>query len=475
MKKPFALLSALLLSACVASPSTDPQTKQVAVEALGLGQAAAPSVAGAWWKQFADPQVERLAAQLLAGNPTLQAALARIRAADAGLAAEQTSVFPQVSFDGEEQRQGFSKNYIIPPPYGGTTQWVGQIHAGLNWNIDFWGKQAALIEQARSLSAAATLDAEGARLALSGALAQTYIHLWLAYQSGDIARQAAVEREKILELTQGRFNSGLEDASALEQAKAQLSLARIDVMRFDAQRDMLVHAIAALTGQGAAGYASIVRPAPRLDAALVLPAELPADLLGRRVDILAARGRVEAAMRGREAAYAEFYPNINLTAFVGFSALGLSNLFTGNALDYGAGPAIHLPIFDAGKIRAEYAGATADLDVAVADYNKAVLNAVRQTADALTQVKSLDGQRAEQQAALDSASRAFEVAQSRYTSGLSGQIVLLNAESLLLTARQQMAALAAETAIQRVTLLLSAGGTFNPEAGIERVRLDAGR
>src|SRR5690349_17585103 len=117
MKKPLALLSALLLTACVDAPPTEPQSKEIAADALGLGSAPAPVVPNEWWKQFADPQVERLAAQLLAGNPTLQAALARIRAADAGLAAEQASSLPQVALDGQEQRQVFSKSYIIPPPY----------------------------------------------------------------------------------------------------------------------------------------------------------------------------------------------------------------------------------------------------------------------------------------------------------------------------------------------------------------------
>jgi outer membrane protein TolC len=128
----------------------------------------------------------------------------------------------------------------------------------------------------------------------------------------------------------------------------------------------------------------------------------------------------------------------------------------------GIGPAIHLPIFDAGKIRAQYAGATAALDVAVSDYNGAVLNAVKQTADAMTEVKSLAGQRADQQAALDSAGRAFKLAEERYSSGLSGQIPMLTAEATLLTARQEMAGLVAQSAIQRITLLLSVGGGFNP-------------
>jgi len=196
-----------------------------------------------------------------------------------------------------------------------------------------------------------------------------------------------------------------------------------------------------------------------------LPQHLPADLLSRRPDILAAQMRVRAAGAGREAAHAEFYPNIDLAAALGFQAIGFDNLFSSDALTAGVGPAIHLPLFDAGRIRAQYARATADLDAAVADYNGAVVRAVRQTADALTEVASLADQRRQQRLALDSAERAFDLAKERYRLGLSGQIPMLTAEATLLEARRQMAALVAEAANQRVALLLAAGGAYNPAQG----------
>ena len=462
MKKAFSLLSALLLSACVSAPTTTPQASLVTSSSLGLSAEPAPRFQDEWWKAFNDPQVDRLAPLVLSGNPTLQAALARIRAAQAQLSGARADDLPQVTLDGQEQRLLFSKDYIIPPPFGGTYQWYGQLAANLSWNLDFWGKQAAIIARAKDSAQAAALDASAARLALAGALAQTYINLMLAYQDIDIANQTVAEREEILKLTQGRFNAGLENASAVEQAKAVLALARVDVKRTETERDMDVHAIAALTGQGAQAYAAITRPTANLDTSLPLPAALPADLLARRPDILAAEARVEAAAKDREAAHADFYPNINLTALVGFQAIGLSKLLTGDSFTYGAGPAVHLPIFDAGKIRAHYAGATAELDAAVADYNGTVLAAVRQTADAMTQVASLSDQRTDQQDALDSATRSFALAEIRYKTVLADQILMLNAESTLLTARQQMATLIANSTIQRVTLLLAVGGGFNP-------------
>ena len=228
---------------------------------------------------------------------------------------------------------------------------------------------------------------------------------------------------------------------------------------------MDIHAIAALTGQGADAYADITRPA----AAIWMwrcrcPHSLPADLLARRPDILAAQARIEAAMQGREAAHADFYPNINLAALVGFQAIGLANLFTGNAFTMGVGPAIHLPIFDAGKIRAQYAGATADLDAAVADYNGAVVGAIKQTADAMTQVQSLAAQRAQQQAGGGQRRARLRSGRGPLSRGLvrpdshadrrSHLAAGAPADGRLVTARR---------AQQRITLLLSVGGGFDPD------------
>jgi len=457
-----ALFPALLLAACIAAPPTKPSQTEIAPLTLGLGSEAAPQLQPDWWKAFHDSQLDRLVPQLLADNPTLQTALARIRAAEAELSVQRALDYPNINIDGTENRELVSNDYLYPKPFGGSWQWVGDTEARFRWSLDFWGKQAALIERAKSASAAALFDAGAARLALAGQFSQSYVELLLAWQNIDIAHQTVGERQTILDLTQSRVKAGLENEASLEQAKALLALSRMEVRRCEAQRDMAVHAIAALIGQGAKAYPDIARPAAAVENALPLPAHLPADLLARRPDILAAHARILAAIQGRDAAHADFYPNIDLTAVVGFQSIGLDNIFAGRALVVGAGPAIHLPVFDAGRIRAQYASATADLDAAVADYNGTVVSAVRQTSDALTQVASLADQRQQQQLALNSATRAFDLARERYRLGLSGQIPMLTAEATLLSARQQMAALVAQAAIQRITLLLSVGGGFEP-------------
>ncbi len=457
-----ALFLALPLAGCVNAPPTTPSQTEIAPQILGLGDRAAPQPRADWWKAFNDPQLDRLVPQLLASNPSLQGALARIRAAQAQLSAERALDYPNINIDGTETRELVSNDYLYPKPFGGSWQWVGDTEARFRWSLDFWGKQAAEIERARNASQAAALDAGAARLALAGMFAQAYVALLLAWQNIDIAHETVAERQIILDLTQSRVTAGLENEASLEQAKALLAMARIEVRRSEAARDVAVHAIAALIGQGAGAYPEIARPAAAVENALPLPEHLPADLLARRPDILAARARIDAAMHGREAAHADFYPDIDLAAALGFQSIGLDNVFAGKALVAGVGPAIHLPVFDAGRIRAQYARATADLDAAIADYNGAVVSAVRQTSDALTQVASLADQRQQQQLALDSASRAFDLAKERYRLGLSGQIPMLTAEATLLSARQQMAALVAQAAVQRVTLLLAVGGGFEP-------------
>ena len=134
LRKSGALLASLLLTACVDAPPTTPQVRELQQSSLGLTGEAASHAPREWWKVFQDPQVDRLADLVIANNPTLGGALARLRAAQAEVAVNRAEDRPQVTFDGNEQRVLFSKDYIIPPPYGGSYRWYGSLTADLNWN-----------------------------------------------------------------------------------------------------------------------------------------------------------------------------------------------------------------------------------------------------------------------------------------------------------------------------------------------------
>ena len=298
VKKIWVLLLALPLAACVEAPSTTPSQVEIAPQRLGLGAEAAPRPDAEWWKAFGDPQLDRLVTRLLANNPSLHSALARIRAAQAELSVARTGDYPSINLDASENRQLLSNSFLYPRPFGGSWQWVGDAQARLRWSLDFWGKQAAQIARARSASDAAALDASAAKLALAGQFAQSYVDLALAFENIDIAHQTVAERQTILDLTQSRVVAGLENEAAFEQAKALLAISRMELRRAEAERDLGIHAVAALIGEGANVYGEIGRPAAGIENALPLPQRLPADLLARRPDILAAHARISAAVHG---------------------------------------------------------------------------------------------------------------------------------------------------------------------------------
>jgi NodT family efflux transporter outer membrane factor (OMF) lipoprotein len=231
-----------------------------------------------------------------------------------------------------------------------------------------------------------------------------------------------------------------------------------------------VHQLALLSGQGAEGYAAIHPPVLNIDAALPVPDALPINLLARRPDVLSARMSVEAADAQRLADKAAFYPNVSLTALAGIGAFGLNNLVQWSARGYGAGPLISLPLFDGGRLRAQYQGSEAQLDSAISDYNDTVLRAVQQTADQITRIDALAHERVEQQETLEANEAAYRLAEERYRAGLASYLAVLNAQTQVLAARQTMVDIITSQAVARVTLLQALGGSFDARrASISRV------
>lgn len=456
--------AAVLLGGCVLPPKDAPREAAISDSALGLSTAGTATFGDGWWHAYQDPQLDRLVEATLASNPTLAQAMARVREAQALADYAHAGLLPSASYDFKDTRQRFSKNDIIPPPFNGGSYWEGQQGINLSWDIDFWGKQSALIRQARSQTVAAELDIASARLALAGAVAQSYVELYRQFALADVARRTEEQRLHILDITQNRVKAGLDTNVELREAEGAVPQAHVDLTQAQAQISLAIHQLAALSGRGADAYAEIKRPTLKLDAPLPLPQALPADLLGRRPDVLAARQRVEAATAGRAAAKAAFYPDVSLTAFAGTSSIGFQTLFEAASGTYGVGPALHLPLFDAGRLKADYRGATAEIDDAVASYNSTVLQAVRQVSDQLSTIDALNYELGEQQKALDSAEEAYRLAGERYKAGLSSYLSVLNAETQVLGARRQRVDLLSAHTIARVTLLLALGGSFDPQA-----------
>jgi NodT family efflux transporter outer membrane factor (OMF) lipoprotein len=191
---------------------------------------------------------------------------------------------------------------------------------------------------------------------------------------------------------------------------------------------------------------------------------IPADLLGRRADIAAARWRVEASLRDVDSAKARFYPNINLAAFAGFNSLGFGKLFQSGSEQWNVGPALTLPIFEGGRLRANLRGKTADEDAAVESYNAAVINAVRDVADDVASSKSIVVQRGEQHAAQAAAESAYQIALERYKAGLGNYLNVLTAETSVLKQRRLAVDLDARALDTQVALIGALGGGYQAPA-----------
>jgi NodT family efflux transporter outer membrane factor (OMF) lipoprotein len=460
--KVLSLLCAAVLCGCVLPPKESPHPAPLENTGVGLtGMAVAPAV-DTWWDSFRDPQLDRLIRLGLKESPTLAQAQARVAAALAQAQAAHSRQLPQVNGGASATYLQGPQNYFIPPPYAGHTFWLGQAGATLSWDLDFFGRQAEAVRSAQALSQSARLDAENAKLMLAGSIAQTYIELYRQYALADIAKRSQEQRTDIVNITRRRVAAGLDTQLELKQAEGQLPQARVARQQAQAAADVAIHQLAALTGQGANSYRSITRPVLSVEAALPVPTDLPVNLLARRPDVLSARWNIQAADAQRLSDKAAFYPTISLQGLAGIGAFGISDLFRSSATGGGVGPFISLPLFDGGRLRAQYRGSEAQLDSAIDSYNDTVLRALQQTADQITQLAALAGEQVNQQQTLDANEAAYKLAEERYGAGLAGYLSVLNAETQVLAARQGMVDILAAQATTRVTLLLAVGGSFDP-------------
>lgn len=458
------LLGSLVLAGCVLPPKESAHPGSLESNRVGLSGVAVEPAPDGWWNSFDDPQLDRLILAGLKDSPSLADAQARLADAVARAQIAQSKLLPSASLYTSALYQRAPQNYIIPPPLAGHTFAMAQAGASLSWDLDFWGRQSNAVHRAQTLSQSAAMDVENAKLMLASAIAQSYIELHRENALADIAERSAAQRENILAITRRRIAAGLDTKLELRQAEGQLPQAHVARDQAHAAADLAVHQLAVLTGQGADGYTLIQRPSLNLDAALPIPTALPINLLARRPDVLAARLGIQAADSQRLSDKAAFYPDINIKALVGLAAFGLHNLVQGDASGYGAGPLISLPLFDGGRLKAQYMSSEAKLDSAIDSYNDTVLRAVQQTADQLTRIDALARERVEQQQTLEANEAAYKLAEERYRAGLASYLAVLNAETQVLAARQSMIDIVANQALARVTLLLAIGGSFDARA-----------
>jgi NodT family efflux transporter outer membrane factor (OMF) lipoprotein len=450
----------LALAGCANPRGIEAKASLVSATTLGaeVAQAATP-IAADWWRGFDDPVLADLIARATAGNPSLRVAAARAARAQANAASARANEGPQLGLGVDAARQRITENGIYPPPLAGATIDTATVQLNGSWELDLFGRNRAQLDSAIGAERASIADADAARVLLAVNVARTYVQLARLIEQHAVLERALAQREEVFALTRQRVSAGLDTAVELRQSEGARPETRQQLESVDEQIELARHALAALVAEPPQRFATLA-PALSTLHPIVVPEVVPADLIGRRADIVAARWRVEAATGDVAAARAQFYPNINLTAFIGVSSIGLGQLVRAGSEQFGVGPAIRLPIFDAGRLRAGLRGRTADLDAAVETYNGTLVDAIHDVADQISSTRSVERQQRQQAAAQESAEAAYDLATQRYRAGLGGYITVLNAETNVIAQRRLTTDLRARAIDAQMLLVRSLGGGY---------------
>ncbi len=451
----------MVLAACAPIPKLAEASRPIdgpdAAARLGLEAGEGQALDAQWWTAFGDAQLNALVDRAIENSPNLALARARIARAAAMTEGAEAAKRPSGELKADATRQRFSEHGIYPPPLAGSVQTMANIQAGLSYEFDFFGKHDAALQAALGQQRAAQADAAAARLSVSNAVAKAYVALARSQAQSRLLEQQKTLRDQSLDLVRQRSAAGLDNGQDLRVAEAPLPDLQRQQVVLREQQSLLRHQIAALTGQGPKATES-------LDASL--PAVLDwqqaphLDLLGRRPDLAAARARVEATAQDIRVARAQFYPSISLTAFVGLNAIGMDELFKSSSRQFGAGPALHLPLFDSGRLRANLRGSAAEQEAAIATYNAAVLDAVRDASDQYTTLDSLRQQRTQQEALVANADSQAALAEQRHRAGLTGRLALLTAQQNQLLQQRGRIDLQALTVDAQINLMRALGGGY---------------
>ncbi|MBV4460222.1 efflux transporter outer membrane subunit [Pseudomonas sp. COR58] len=455
------------LGGCIGTGGIAPQGKALEANALATDDAIAHAARDAnwpatqWWQAFGDPQLNRWIDQAVQGSPSLAMAAARVRQARAMAGAAEAAESLQVNGQSTLKRHNWpTDQFYGPGELANTTTWDNNAALGFSYDLDLWGRDRNSTERAVDLAHMTAAEAQQARLELQNNLVLAYIELSLHYAQRDIVAATLAQQQQILDLAQKRLNGGIGTHFEVSQAETPLPETHRQLDALDEAIALSRNQIAALAGKGPGEGAQLQRPTLSLGTALKLPSALPAELLGQRPDVVASRWQVAAQARGIDVAHAGFYPNVDLVGSLGYMATGGGALefLTGKKLNYTVGPAISLPIFDGGRLRAELGEAAAGYDIAVAHYNQTLVNALKNLSDQLIRRESMDKQQTFAAESVAAAQKTYDIAMVAYRRGLTDYLNVLNAQTLLFKQQQVQQQVQAARLSAHAQLVTALGG-----------------
>jgi NodT family efflux transporter outer membrane factor (OMF) lipoprotein len=417
--------------------------------------------ASAWWRSYNDPQLSAWIERAQAGSPTLALAAARVREARSMAGVAESALAPQVDGSLTLDRKRWPENaYYGPGTFNDVTTWNDTAALQLSYNLDLWGRDRNSANRALDAAHARAADARAAQLDLEANVVRAYIGLSQGFALRDIAQSTLDQQQKIAARARRRLLGGIGTQLEVAQAEASLPDYERQLETYDEAIALARNQLAALAGAGPGAGDSITRPVLSLATPLGLPSALPAELIGRRPDVVAARWTVAAQARGIDVAKAQFYPNVNLLASLSQMSAGgaLLTFLTGNGSGWSAGPAVTLPVFEGGRLRSQLGAASAQYDQAVDHYNATLVSALRDVADQVVRLRSLDRQLEASGRSVTAAQKSYRLADEGYKRGLTDYLNVLVAQTQLLRAQDGEARVRAERLAVYATLSAALGG-----------------
>jgi multidrug efflux system outer membrane protein len=373
---------------------------------------------GAWWRLYADPVLDDLQERARSANQDLQAAVARVDQARAAARISESALYPRIDLDPSAQR-GRSN---------GTTATVLRVPFDLGYEIDLWGRVRRTVEAGTAEYEASRAEMENVLLTLQAEVARNYFSLRSFDAQLDLLRRTIELRSKNLQLVTSLFDNGQVGRLDVARAETELANAQAETAALKRRRTATEHALAVLVGAPVANFDLPLRPPDLEVEPPPLAAGLPSALLERRPDIAAAERQMMAANARIGIARAAFFPAVSLTGSAGYASDELSSLFNWDSRIWSLGPFVTLPVFDAGRNRAQLAQAEAAWQEAVARYRQQVLSAFREVEDALADIRILAEQAEAQQRALTSSRQEAELSGKRYRAGLVSYLEVVVSE-----------------------------------------------
>ncbi len=433
-----------------------------------------------WWEQFGSAELNGLMDLALNENPGLKVASARLREAQGLVKVEGARLLPFLEADASLTYERISQHGVfaaLNPEVAGARILLGIINPlSFRYEFDFWGKNRAMLEGALGQAAAEEAERAEVRLRLTTGIARAYFRGRALHRQLELVRAIVDLRRQLRQLAETRFKLGLDNDLAVKQTIAEYEAALKRQAGVRDQLDVQRHLLARLVGKGPDdGLRLFDGTAAAVVRAIPIPEHLSMGLLVHRPDLAAALYRADSAARLVKVAKTQFYPTIDLTAFVGFNALTLTKgadklanfLFSGQSFSYGIAPGIRLPLFEGGRLRGELAVHRAEYDAAVELYNDTLLSALREVADSLSAWQTTGEMLDSHRRLVASLRDDWRLAKVRLVAGLDDDREVLRHRYPVLEQEYSMKALESDQFVAAVDLIEALGGGYhNPD--IER-------